>query len=54
MSKKSGGNATGKTSGSGANRPPTFMTGTVQKDAGGGNRPKPYGTGKVQEGETRS
>jgi hypothetical protein len=52
-SKKGGNAAKSGSSGSGSDRPQSYLTGFVQKDAHGGQRPKPYGTGKVQEGETR-
>lgn len=52
---KEGGNSANQSSSdsSGSNRPQSYVTGIVQKDATGGARPKPYGTKTVQEGENR-
>lgn len=52
---KQGGNSANQSSAgsSGSNRPQSYVTGLVQKDATGGARPKPYGTKTVQEGESR-
>ena len=52
---KQGGNAAnqGNSKGSGSDRPPSYVTGVVKRDAHGGQRPKPYGITKVQEGDTR-
>jgi len=52
---KKGGNASNKAGSgdSGSDRPQTYTTGLVQKDAKGGDRPQRYGTRRVLEGDSR-